>query len=363
MNSDLNGREFRSRSFAFALGAQLDIDLNFLAGARHMAAPEVCGLDVVLVGTNTPVGGTAQGEDFAKYVSNFSFRDEAEMVNASGNGLRHLAMEELGAKYVDPADIGVGVATPFEYHLPIMFEPPESKAIRPRDFRVPLANFLEGGNLVVSLPAALPTNHGVVAADWTVQVNAYVKDGRKREIKSRRRIWEQVIGQQDFEYPINGSIRNALITSNLTTTGYTALTAFTTIFSRTMDLPPAYSVQQLRERYRRAQDSFSAVDEFLAAAPSAIPLIIADRKKKIGQMIDTPNLHIDLLRAAPASGRLLIDAVVNRTPNMAALAAGYGSPEELAAAIQARGVVVGEAGNMPASELPRSLARKMCIRV
>jgi hypothetical protein len=363
MNSDQHGRWFRSRLFPFVTGQPLDVDLTFLANARQFAVPEVLTMELIFTGTVTPVGGTYQGEDTAKLFSRVNFRDEAEMINAGGNCLRHLAMEELGAAYVDPADINVGVATPVEYHLPILFEPPETKAVRPRDTRVPLANFLEGGNLVINLAAALPTNMGVVAGDWNVQINFFIKDGRVKEIKTRRRIWDQVVALQEWEYPINGSIRNALITSDLTTTGYTALTAFTTIFSRTLDLPPTFSVQQLREYYRRMQLNASAVDEFLAAAPSAIPFIIAERKKKIGQMIDTPTLHIDLLRAAPASGRLLVDAIVNRPPNITALAAGYGSPEELAAAIQSRGMVVGEGGNFPAKEAPRSLARKMCIRI
>lgn len=364
MNSDQHGRWFRSRSFPWVTGSTLDIDLNFMANARHMAAPEVCELDFVFTGTVTPVGGTLQGEDFAKFFANITFRDEAEMVNASGNMLRLLAMSELGSKYVDPADIAVGVATAVEYHLPIMFEPPDAKAVRPRDFRVPLAYFLEGGNLLVQLASALPTNAGNTAASWTVQVFARIVDGRKREIKSRRRIWEQVINQQEFEYQTNGSLRTVLIGSNLTTTGYTDLAAFTTLFSRTLDLPPSFQVGQLRELYRRQSDTLSTVDEFVnTTVRSGIPLVIPNRKKKIGQMIDTPILHLDMLAAAPASGRLLCDAVVNRTPNMAALAAGYGSPEDLAAAITARGRVVGEAGNYPARQLPRSLARKMCIRV
>jgi hypothetical protein len=344
-------------------GSTLDVDLSFLAGARHMTAPEVCELVFHFTGTVTPVGGTLQGEDFAKFFEGIIFRDEAEMVNASGAMLRLLAFSELGDKYIDPADIAVGVATAVNYRLPLLFEPLDTRCVRPRDFRVPLVNFLEGGNLLVRLAAALPTNAGVTAASWNVIVFARVVDGRKPELKSRRRILEQVVNQQEFDYQTNGSIRHAIIGSKLTTTGYTDLVGFSTIYSRTMDMPPAFQTHILVDEYRRSADSLSATDEFILAAPGGIPLIFPGRGKKIGQMIDSPTLHIDLGAAAPASGRLLTDCVVNRTPNLAALGAGYGSPEDLATAVQSHGRAVGAAGNMKATEMPRNLARKMPIRV
>jgi len=363
MNSDLHGRWFRSRVMPWVTGAALDVDLNFLEGARHMTAPEVSILEFVFTGTVTPAAGSALGRDFAKLFAQIVFNDEAEMINASGAMLRVLEQIELGSKSVDVADIAMGVATPVIFRLKVMLEPLDTRALRPRDFRVPLANFLEGGNLTVRLAAALPTNFGAAAGDWNVTVFAKVHDGRKRELKSRRRIWDQVVSQQEFYYPINGAIRTAVIGSTLATTGYTALTAFTTIHSKTLDLPPAFQTHILVDDYRMSADALGTNDENLLAAPGAIPLVVPTRAKKIGTMIDTPQLHIDMLAAAPASGRLLVDAIVNRTPNMAALAAGYGSPEDVATAVATRGRVVGGAGNIPAREVPKPLARKMPIRV
>jgi len=320
-------------------------------------------MELVFEGTVTPVGGTAQGEDFAKLFANVNLTDEQEMVNASGNMLRLLEQMELGSKSVDPADIGVGVPTFVRYRLKVMFEPLDTRAVRPRDFRVPLANLLEGGNLLVRLAAALPTNFGVVAGDWNVIVFFKIFDGRKKELKSRRRILEQVISAQEFDYQVNGALRTAIIGSNLLTTGYTSLAAFTTIYSRTLDMPPAFQTHILVDDYRFNADAVGANDEFLLAAPGGIPLVTPRRGKKIGEMIETPTLHIDLGAAAPASGRLLTDTVVNRSPNMAALTAGYGSPEDVATAIAARGRVVGAAGNIKATDVPRPLARKMPIRL
>jgi hypothetical protein len=363
MISDLKGRWFRSRLMPWVTGSAMDVDLNFLEPARHMTAPEVSIIELVFSGTVTPVGGTAQGEDFAKLFAQVIFNDEQEMINASGAMLRLLEQVELGSKSVDPADIGVGVATAVNFRLKIMLEPLDTRAVRPRDFRVPLANFLEGGNLTVRLAAALPTNFGVAAGDWNVQVFCKVYDGRKRELKSRRHIWEQVVNQQEFFYPINGAIRTAILGSALSTTGYTTLAPYTTLYSKTLDTPPAFQTHVLTDDYRIGADSIGANDEAFLTAPGSIPLVFPHRAQKIGHMIDTPQFHLDLQQAAPASGRLLVDAVVNRSPNMAALAAGYASPEDVAAAIASRGRAVGEAGNIPAGQMPKPLVRKMPIRV
>jgi hypothetical protein len=363
MISDLNGRWFRSRVMPWVTGAALDVDLNFLEPARHMTAPEVSILEFVFEGTVTPSGGTAQGEDFAKLFAQIIFNDESEMINASGAMLRLLEQVELGSKSVDPTDIADGVATAVKYRLKVMLEPLDTRAERPRDFRVPLACFLEGGNLTVRLAPTLPTNFGAAAASWNVIVFAKVHDGRKRELKSRRRIWEQVVQNQEYHYPINGSIRTLLLGSTKTTTGYTDLVSYDTIYSKTLDLPPAMQTHVIVDDYRLGADALGANDEATLPAPGCIPLVIPSRAKKIGQMIDTPLFHLDLLAAAPTSGRLLVDAVVNRSPNMSALAAGYASPEDVATAIAARGRVVGAAGNMKATEVPRPLARKLPIRI
>lgn len=363
MISDLAGRWFRSRTFPWVTGSVLPVDLNFLSPARQFKAPEISILEFVFEGTVTPVAGNALGRDFAKLFAQIVFTDEQEMINASGPMLRILEQAELGSKSVDPADVVLGAPVFVRYRLKIMLEPLPTKAVRPRDFRVPLANFLEGGNLSVRLAAALPTNFGVPAGDWNVIVFAKAYDGRVRELKSRRKILDQNVTQQDFEYQTNGAIRHALLGSNLATTGYSSWAAFQTIFSRTLDLPPAMQSHVLVDDYRLNADAVGANDEFVLAAPGAFPLVVPKRDKKIGEMIDTPILHIDLLAAAPASARLLTDTIVNRSPNMAALAAGYGSAEDVASAVAARGVVVGEAGNIRANEVPKSLARKMPIRI
>lgn len=362
MNSDLAGRWFRSLPQAWIAGGVFPVKTDFLAPARHFQVPEVCQLVFRFAGTVTPVGGTALGADFAKLWKNVTFRDEAEMINASGTMLRLLEQMEQGSKQVDPADMTLGGgAKAIKARTKFYFEPSDTRAIRPRDFRVPLVNFLDGGNLLLTMNDTLPTNWGVPAGDWTVTVHAFVRDGRVPELKSRRRILEQVVSQQEFDYQVQGSIRAAILASNLATTEYTDLSGFTTIYSRTLDMPPQMETDVLLEEYTQSADALGANDEFVAQR--AIPLKIPGRGQKIGQMISTPTLHIDLRQAAPASGRLLTDVVVNRTANLSALAAGYPNPIALQNAVTKFGVCVGAAGNFAVATTPPDLARKLPVRI
>jgi hypothetical protein len=361
MNSDLSGRPFRSKRHQFVAGDEISVQMDFLAPARHMTAPEVEELIFAFSGTVTP-DADAEGADAAKLIKNVKFTDEAEVVNASGTMLRLLEQVETGNKQRDPADMTVvGGATAVKYRLRLLFAPLDHRAERPRDFAVPLAHFLEGGNLIVSLADVNPTGWGAVANDWRMTVFARVRDGRVRELKSRRRILEQVVNNQEFDYQINGALRSAILGSKKTTTGYDDLSGFDTLYSRTLDLPPSMDTHIIVDEYVKGSDGLGANDEFEAGY--AIPLKVPSRRQKIGQMIQTSTLHIDLEAAPSANMRLLTDTVVDRAPNMAALSEGYGSAEALALAVQQNGVIVGASGNYPANQAPPHLARKLPIRV
>jgi hypothetical protein len=364
MNPNLAGKIFRSDSLVYGLGTSFTFRPDFLAQARNMAAPEVSELIFRFSGTVGAITGGALGRDAAKLIDTVRFRDDDEVINASGVGLRVLEQIELGNKQQDPADIASGATnTTYKYNLRIVLDPTEMRSQRGRDFRIPLAHFLEGGELTVLTPAAVPSGWAAVQADWRLRVYAKVIDGRVRELKSRRRIKEEAITQQEFDYQINGSLRNAVITSKLATTGYTSLAPYTTIFSRTIETVPSLETDILVDQYRRGADSLGANDEIALAAPGAIPLQIAKKNQKTGEMIDCRTLHIDLQQAAPAGARLLTDTVVDRSPNLAALTEGYRSPSELAAAIRDYGYVVGDSGNTPARDFVGPLARRLPIRL
>jgi hypothetical protein len=364
MNPALSGKWFRSEKFVYGLNSQFVVRPDYLAPARQMTAPEVCQLAIVFTGTVGAVTGGALGRDAAKNFSQVLLRDEEEVVNASGAMLRVLEQVERGNKQVDPADISSGATnSSYVYRLNIMFEPLETRAERPRDFRIPLQHFLEGGQMLINTPAAVPSGWAAVQADQRIQVFALVKDGRVPELKTRRRIYEQNLTQQEFDYQVNGSVRCALLGSYLTTTGYTSLAAFSTLFSRTLETPPAFDTHIMVDEYRQFADSLGTNDEFTLATPGAIPLRVPRRNQKIGEMLMTKTLHLDLLAAAPASGKILIDAVIDRTPNLAALVAGYQSPGELAQAIKQHGEVVGYGDSYKAAAFVGDLARKLPIRI
>lgn len=364
MNPNQEGRWFRSEAQVYALSNSYTIKPDFLAQARHFAAPEVADIVIRFTGTVGAVTGGALGRDAAKLYDSVRFTDEEEVINCSGAGLRVLEQMEFGSKQVDPADIASGATnTAYIHELTITFEP--LKALRPRDTRIRLEHFLEGGEFIVNTPAALPTGWAAVQSDQRFRVFVRVVDGRTRELKSRMVIRETAANtNQEFDYEVSGSVRAALVTSKLPTTGYTSLAAYTTIFSRTMETPPSFETSLLRQRYRRYSDALGTNDEFLLAAPGAIPLVCPNRDQKIGEMINTKTFHLDFLAAAPTNARLLTCAIKNRTPNLAALVMGFGTPAELQAAIATHGRVVdGSPGGSPASGYLADLARRLPLRL
>lgn len=362
MLPSLNGKWYRSENMAWQAGAQLVPRLAFLDPARQYTAPEVCEIVFRFSGTVGAVAGGALGRDAAKLIARINLRDSDDIVNASGAMMRVLEQVELGNKQQDPADITSGATnTTYNYHLRHLLEP--IKAQRPRDFRLPLANLLEGGQLSILTAAALPTGWAAAQSDWKFQIWMRIIDGRVRELKSRRKILETNVTQQEYYYPVNGSLRCAILGSTLTTTGYTSLAGFTTINSQTLDLVPSMETDMFQDLYRRYSDSLGSNDECTLAANGALPIVVPSRWKKVGEMIDMQSLHLNLNAAAPTSGVLLTDTVIDRNPTMAALAMGYSSPDDLAAAAASTGQVVDSNGGSPVKSMVGKLARRLPVRI
>lgn len=371
MNPNLDGRWFRSEAYTYNLGVTQPIKLDYLAQARHMTAPEVADIVVQFKGTVGAISGGALGIDAAKTIDTVRLTDEEEVVNASGAMLRLQEQMEFGSKQSDPLDIASGSTnSSYEYRLKVTFDPP--KALRSRDYRIPLEHFLEGGELVLVTPAAVPTGWAAVQADQKLRVYMRVVDGRVKELKSRLIYRELAVTNQEYDYEINGSLRTAILGSKLATTGYTSLAAYTTIFSRTLELPPSFEASLLVENYRRMSEALGAGtiqgvqsnDEFTKATPGAIPLVCAKRGYKIGQMTDTKTLHIDHLQAPATSERLLFSAVKNRTPNMSALVAGFTSVEDLQLGMKAAGKVVDDHDSgTPVTKYHPTLVRRLPVRI
>lgn len=367
MTPEQKGLPLRSNPEVYGLNNSITFKLDFMAKARHMAAPEVDEIDIIFTGTVGGVTATALGRDAAKLFDTIKFRDAEDVINCSGAGLRVWEQMELGAKQVDPATVASGATNAtYNYRMRIPFTSPH-RAERGEDFAVPLSHFLEGGEFTLQTPAAVPSGWAAAQADWKVQLIAYVRDARVRELKSRRRIREEAVVSQEFDYQVNGFLRAAILTSKLTTTGYTELLAlYPTLNSRTLNWPASYAPYNLVDEYRYNTQQFATNDEFLLTSTTAGALAIfePDRDQMTGQLVDTKTLHIDLMAAAPASGRLLTDVVIDRAGDLAAVTMGYGSPGEVQNAVREKGKVNGGGGREYAvRSFNAALARKLPIRI
>jgi hypothetical protein len=358
----MRGVPLRSNPEVYSLGNSITIKPDFLASTRQMKAPEVWAYTVRFTGTVGAITGGAKGRDAAKLFDNIRFRDADDVLNVSGAGLRVLEQLDWGAKQVDPADIASGnTNTTYSYLLRISFAP--WRARRPRDFAIPVSNFLDGGEFTLQMAAAVPTGWAAPQADWKVQIFADVRDGRKPELKSRRRLKEEAVVQQEYDYQINGFLRAAILSSKLTTTGYTDLSGFTTLNSRTLAWPAAFQTALLTDEYRRESTYTAANDEFLLAATAAVPVVVPRDDQLTGRTISTKSLHLDLLQAAPTSGRLITDVIIDRDPVQSTMQMGFGSPGQLGAALKARGRVKGEDGDYSTREFNADLARRLPVTI
>lgn len=359
---EYDGIYCRSELLTYSLGTPLIIRPDFLQPAAGMRAPEIADIMIRFSGTVGGVSGTALGEDAAKLYENIRIVDDAEIVNASGACLRVLEQLEFGSGQVDPATVASGATNAsYSYVLRITFEP--KKALRPRDTRIPLEHFLNGGQFTIQTASAVPTGWNTVQSDQRVQVWVRVVDGRVRELKSRMEIKEQVMSQSEFRYPVFGSLRCAIITSKLTTTGYTSLATLTQFDSDTLKLPPTTDPFIFLDRYRRMSWALGTNDEFADGTPSAIALVNADYQQKIGCMPNVDNLHIRQNVTPVTQQRLLTVTIRNRTMRLAALVSGSLSEADLLAKIANQGVVVdGKPGGTPAVDYDPVLVRRLPIR-
>lgn len=364
MTPELRGQWFRSNPESVELGATKTFKMDFLAQARQMTAPEVHNIVARFTGTVGGVTGGALGRDAAKLVDTARFKDFDEVLNASGAGLRVHGQMEYGARQVDPSDVSSGSTnTTYVYELRIPIAP--YRAERGADYAIPIAHFLEGGEFSLTFASAVPTGWAALQSDWKMRLFFDVRDARVRELKSRRQIREVAISQQEFDYQINGFMRAAIITSKLATTGYTSLASYTTLYSRTLNMPPTFETSLLLDEYRREAISLDTTnDEFVRSTPGAIPLVCPRDYQLAGRMIDTKTLHLDLLTTAPTSGRLLTDVLIDRSGEGAALTEGFPSPGELQRAVMARGEIQGASGKTyPVKEFNAPLARKLPVRL
>lgn len=359
-----DGVLFRSDPQAFSLGGTYNIKPDFLARAMKMHAPEVVEIVHRFSGVVDAVTGGALGRDAAKLVKKFIAADDSEWCNLSGASIRVIDQMEFGGASADPADVSSGAtSSTYIFELRQTFTPPKSK--RPRDFAIPVINFLEG-TMQVQFCDLLPTGWGagsgaIGGVALTYQMFARVVEGRKNELKSRRKLTEVSYNRDDTTYPIDGFVRGLYLSSVLTTTGYTSLAAITTLNSDNLELPPDLPTSLTRNKYRRESGYIDTTnDEFIRSTPTAIALVAPEREQKIGSMPQLNSVHVRI-GSTPTSAVLIMDRLVKRPVLLSAKQVGK-DPSDYQIAFMREGRVVDEK-NTPTGEYAKDLAAVLPVRI
>ncbi len=351
MNIENKGVPLRSNPYTVTPGAQVDIDRNFLREATgKMRAPVVREL---VFHANLNISGvttTFLAKDAHKVFDRIQVGDRGGLIyDCSGSTTRLIEQMELGDAYSEPND-GAAVAsgatsTSYDVFARVIFD--TQRAHRGADTALPLNHLFDGGKIAVRFA----TPPGSVINSGTVTVYAVVHDEREPELKSRQ-VWQEfaITKSEDF-YSIGGSLRAAFITSNLATTGYTALSTQTaTITSKSLAM---YDLVQswFRQEYKRQNpdrarlNAGTEVDGFTAslATPDALALLVPSFGQHIGKMPDLQTLHCKLV-AAPASGVMVTCRIEDRNADLAAEWMGYDSVQEFLSAFSERGRVGAKGG-------------------
>lgn len=353
MNIENKGLVLRSNPFTWADGAQLDIDRNFLREASgKMRAPCVRELIFHAQLQVTGVTATLLSKDACKVFNRIQVGDRGGLLyDCSGSTSRVIEMLEVGDSFSEPND-GVALASAatsatYDVFARVIFD--TQRAHRGSDTALPLNHLFDGGKIAVRCG----TPPGCSMTGATIRVYAIVHDEREPELKSRQ-VWQEfaITKTEDF-YSIGGSLRAAFITSNLATTGYTALsTQVATITSKSLNM---YDLDQFifRQEYKRnLQDRARSlagveIDPFTVSltAPDALALLVPSKGQHIGKMPDLQTLHAKLV-SAPTSGVMVSCKIEDRNADLAAEWMGFGSVQEFLTAFATRGMV-GSKGDAP----------------
>ncbi len=368
MNIENKGVVLRSNRFTWADGAMLDIDRGFLKeAAGRMRAPVVRELIFHAQANISGVTATLLSKDAHKIFNRIQVGDRGGLVfDCSGSTARIIEQLEVGGGFGEPND-GTAVAsgatsTAYDIFARVIFD--TQKSHRGSDTGLPLNHLFDGGRLAVRCA----TPPGSVVNSATIRCYAIVHDEREPELKARQ-VWQEYsITKSEDTYSVGGSCRAAFITSNLATTGYTALdTEVATITSKTLNMFDL-DLNIFQTEYRRLHGhnlprlkAGDAVDHFLNSltAPDAVALLTPSRGQHIGKLPDLSTLHVKMV-TAPTSGVLVTCKIEDRNADLAAEWMGYDSIDEFLAAFNARGMVSSTgAADRPVGDWNPRLVRRL----
>lgn len=351
MNIENRGLILRSNPFTWADGAQLDIDRNFLREATgKMRAPVVRELMFHAQLQVTGVTATLLSKDAHKVFNRIQVGDRGGMLfDCSGSTARLIEQMEIGSAFNEPnngtALAAAATSAVYDVFSRVIFDTQRSH--RGSDTALPLNHLFDGGRIAVRCG----TPPGCTMSGATIRVYALVHDEREPELKSRQ-VWKEfATTKAEDAYSIGGSLRAAMITSNLATTGHTALdTEVATVTSKTLNMFDI-DLNILIAEYRRLTPTPArilpgdVVDGALISltGPDALWLQAPSLGQHIGKLPDLATLHAKLV-TAPTSGVMVTCAIEDRNADLAAEWMGYDSVQEFLAAFNERGMVSSTGG-------------------
>lgn len=335
---------FRSRPIIYGAGQSTNVDLSYLhSPMQRMAAPVTREIIFHFSGSISGTTGGFVGDDACMIYSKIEIRDKGGVIHdLPGKQVRVRQIIELGQRGQEDAD-GIGTAgdvasgatnASYNFFLRIPFD--LELACNGADTALPLLHLVDGGEILVTF--GTPTN--TTGITGTVTVYAVVHDEKERELKSRLVVKQQAMTVLETDYPLNGSVRLLMLTSNPAGTGYTdwPLATFPTIDVTELELSN-FSVAVLRSEYSRLRWNRATDDPILTGGPDGIPLVVPSNGQRIDKMPDLKSIRIRLPAAPVTSAQLLTAWIEDRYIPLAAQWLGMSDQGEYIEAVNSRGRV------------------------
>lgn len=298
----------RSRAFPFSANGRIPIDLAFLAPAQGaMKSPEIASLTLRVNCVVDVVGAALVGEDMCRALDDVRVRDQGgDRVALRGIELREVQLEESGSTFADPPSLGIGAGQTMEFTISIPLSP--ARAARSADFRINVAELLNGGEILLGCPAAAFAANGTILSG-TYEVYAVIVDGLHPEAKSRATwIGYNATNAEDY-YPVFGALRSAFAIAP-DTTGAASMTTIDTIDSTTLGYV-AIPRSVLAEVYRQGAYSLDAATDNVTQG-NAFSIIAPTRHGKQTTMRGAGRVHVRFSSALPTNSRVVICAITDR---------------------------------------------------
>ena len=204
-------------SYPWAAGQNITFKLDFLSKAKQLRYPVIKSLAIRSDCTTLTTGASAGPMRMLPMMyGSVRVRDlNGIRYNVRGSSLR-LINQVLNPTYGDTlqcspsANIGASTTGARVHYLPIRFDWPH-RFRRPRDFGLPLAMLLDGGEVSVSCAAAAALTSGYITVTAaTFKLVAEVVDLGVPEIGPVLNFNDWDIGKSEDYYPVNGFLALAL---------------------------------------------------------------------------------------------------------------------------------------------------------